>query len=371
MSIKGTRLANFEMKIPIRSPNGKTWSMADATSYKDEAHLQAIIYDNPDVIPFEDMNPESAKLKKLPIRELGLPGSGNTDIVVVDQSGAIYVIETKLARNPEAKRKVVGQILEYAAYLWEKDFDWLDSRVKNKLGKSLAEHFQEDPSWVKENFEENLTNNLKEGSFQLMIVVDQLNPELQRTAQFMKNRLSVNIYPIEVRYFKDKDGTEVLLPRVLVSASVAEKAPAKPLRSWDERSFFEDASGKVDTETLGTLRKLYEFGQELGEIVWGQGATHGTFQVRIPFGGQSVSMLVVSSTGKRNWFGFKKLTELGAERSALVDYIVHLKSLGVTFDEDKDWNRYPEFDVSVLNSDDVFASFKERTLKAKKVIAQS
>lgn len=55
----------------------------------------------------------------LAIGELGLPGSGVTDILAFSPQGDIALIECKLAANQESKRKVIGQILEYAAYLWK------------------------------------------------------------------------------------------------------------------------------------------------------------------------------------------------------------------------------------------------------------
>jgi len=49
------------------------------------------------------------------VREAHLPGSGLTDLIGLDEDGNISIIETKLASSQEIKRKVIGQILEYAA----------------------------------------------------------------------------------------------------------------------------------------------------------------------------------------------------------------------------------------------------------------
>jgi hypothetical protein len=46
------------------------------------------------------------------IREAGLPGSGYTDLLGVDERGNILVVETKHARNDEVRRKVIGQVLD-------------------------------------------------------------------------------------------------------------------------------------------------------------------------------------------------------------------------------------------------------------------
>ena len=361
------------MKILVKSPNERDWSTAELISYKDEVHMQEIIYNKLDVIPFEDIQPKSANLMKIPIKELGLPGSGSTDIVVVDQEGTIYIIETKLAKNPEAKRQVVGQILEYAAFLGEQDFNWLDSQVKSKQGKNFTEFFQDIQDWDKEIFEDNVANNLQQGRFKLIIVVDQLNRELQHTTQFMRDKLDIEIYPIELRYFKDKNETEILFPKVQASQKT-KQSTKRPARPWDETSFFEDAK-KKNGETLATIRKLYEIGKELekehGEVTWGRGDTYGTFQVRVPFKGKPVALFVIKSDGERNWFAFKNLTQLGADRALLTNYIGNLRRMGFPFNEAIDWNRYPEFKVSVLSKNDVLQSFKEQTLKFLRSLSQS
>ena len=63
--------------------------------------------------------------------------------------------------------------------------------------------------------------------------------------------------------------------------------------------------------------------------------------------------------------------ELGVDKALIMEYIRHLKSLGFPLDENNHWNRYVEFDISILNDDEKFASFKEETLKFKNMLAQS
>jgi hypothetical protein len=344
--------------------------MAFESTYNDEAHLQEIIYRDPKTIPFEDISPESENRRMISIKELSLPGSGSTDVVVVDESGEIYIIEVKLTTNDDIRRKVVGQILEYAAYLWKQDFELLDNKVREERGKSLSECFQDVKDWVKEEFEEAVTNNLQEGLFKLVIVVDRVTEQLRRITEFaMKSGLA--IHPVELRYFKDKGGTEVLVPKVFNVPSVT-KSPLPVRRIWDEKSFFEDARSKVDESTLSTFHKMYTFSKELGKITWGHGAKNGTFRVDIAFRDKQVPLFSILSSGKRNWFSFKRQVELGVDKMLIMEYISHLRLLEFPkLDENNPWNRYPEFDISILNDDEKFASFKEETLKFKNLLAQS
>ena len=100
------------------------WEIAFGKSYKDEAQLQSFLAEYPGMIPFEDISDQILQLKVM-LREIGLPGSGSTDIVGADEEGAISILECKLAANPEVKRKVIGQVLEYAAFLWRKPYAFL------------------------------------------------------------------------------------------------------------------------------------------------------------------------------------------------------------------------------------------------------
>ncbi len=46
-----------------------------------------------------------------------LLGNGYADLVAVEPSGRLVVVEMRLSRNAEARRAVVAQILTYAAHL--------------------------------------------------------------------------------------------------------------------------------------------------------------------------------------------------------------------------------------------------------------
>jgi RecB family endonuclease NucS len=61
-------------------------------------------------------------------REVRL-GAGYADLIAVESSGRLVVIEVKLADNAEARRAVVAQVLSYAGYLQGLDPDQLEVQV--------------------------------------------------------------------------------------------------------------------------------------------------------------------------------------------------------------------------------------------------
>lgn len=110
------------MSILVRKKGEMTWTKVSEREFENEAALQNILYQSPEIIPTEEnMKP------KIFIKEAGLPGSGNTDLIGIDENGGVTIIECKLATNTEIRRQVIGQVLEYAAYLWQMTYEDFDS----------------------------------------------------------------------------------------------------------------------------------------------------------------------------------------------------------------------------------------------------
>lgn len=61
-------------------------------------------------------------------REVRL-GAGWADLLAVESSGRLVIIEVKLAGNAESRRAVVAQVLSYAGYLQGLDPAQLESQV--------------------------------------------------------------------------------------------------------------------------------------------------------------------------------------------------------------------------------------------------
>src|SRR5438105_903011 len=122
------------MKVLVRA--GPSWRALEAHAYVGEQDLQELLFSAPGVLSATQFGgPEFL----VAAREFGLPGSGSTDLVAVAADGSILIAECKLAKNDEIKRKVIGQIFEYAAYLWKKPFSEFDATFQKIRGKPLAD----------------------------------------------------------------------------------------------------------------------------------------------------------------------------------------------------------------------------------------
>lgn len=81
-----------------------------------EAVLRDLIADHPALLPVHDIDPSYGRVITI-TTELSIPGVGFVDVVLMDEYGRLIVVECKLWRNPQARREVVGQILDYAREL--------------------------------------------------------------------------------------------------------------------------------------------------------------------------------------------------------------------------------------------------------------
>lgn len=103
----------------------------------DEAWLQRYLANHPELLPLRDLEGIETIPRLIGREPLGI------DLLFADSRGLLTVVETKLVKNPELKRRVVAQVLEYGAALNKLDVPELctaiattrDSRQTRKVPK--------------------------------------------------------------------------------------------------------------------------------------------------------------------------------------------------------------------------------------------
>ncbi|MCH7225097.1 hypothetical protein [Haloferula sp. A504] len=186
----------------------------------DEEWLQKLLHDQPSLIPVDDIEPAFSGLTPV-CRELPT-GVGPIDNVYVNERGLLTFVECKLWRNPEARRKVVGQILDYAQQVsrWMlADFDAALGKSVAPAGAGLWEIAKEAFSLDDEaRFLDRVQHHLSNGTFLLLIVGDGIRESTEDIARFMNQHagLSFALGLVEMGLF-NLPGDERLLvqPRVL------------------------------------------------------------------------------------------------------------------------------------------------------------
>ncbi|MBN1484319.1 MAG: hypothetical protein JXA37_06310 [Chloroflexia bacterium] len=288
------------MRILIRRNDQEEWRVVGSAGYGQEAELQALLAQSPELIPVGDIREGAAPLVAA-VREFGLPGSGYTDALAFSAAGDIAVIECKLVANQQIKREVIGQILEYAAYLWGMSYEDLDERVQQRCDQHLAKLVEiaiEDPDWEEESFRESVEATLADGSFMLIIAVDEVNEELRRTIRFLNGcgRPAFSFHALEMRRFQQGE-TEILVPN-LYGAVVERKQKPKSRGQWTEAEFFEVAEADLSPEIVAVIRELYDWTCQAADRVFlGMGKKAGSFTFHYMLEGTTHSVFSVYTTG--------------------------------------------------------------------------
>ncbi len=203
----------------------------DSSFEYNEDWLQDIIFNNVGLLPINEVDPIFGKL--IPIcRELRTP-VGPLDNLFINELGMLTLVECKLWRNPEARRKVVGQILDYAQAFSKWTYEDLLAAVQCTLktnGNVLYNLVIEENSLIKENdFIDNVTRNLKKGRFLLLIVGDGIRESVENISSFLQEHAQLNFTfaLVEQCIFKlpPSFGDGILVqPRVLAKTVEIERA---------------------------------------------------------------------------------------------------------------------------------------------------
>jgi hypothetical protein len=218
--------------MPIWTNDGAGWQLLATTGFPDEAALNSLVEQAPQILPLAG----SPRLIVLG-REV-LLGNGYADLIAVEPSGRLAIIEVKLARNAEARWAIVAQVLTYAAYL-----SGLDSAILERdiLGRHLRERGYADlagavasndqeGSFDASAFAEGLAGSLAQGRFRLVLVLDNAPEELVRLIGYLEavtaDRLLIDL--VTVASYRI-GGSEVIVPRrVEAERRLIERRPATP-----------------------------------------------------------------------------------------------------------------------------------------------
>lgn len=223
------------MTILIRSEGGG-WSEPTFTGYKSEASLQQIIAEHPSLIP-------GVSNRAVACREFS-SGVGPADVVILDESGDLTLIECKLTTNPQIRREIVGQVLDYASRLWGMPVDEFEAawRRASKSDTSPLAAFDDEGTDTRES----LAENLESGRMRLVLAVDQVNDDLKRIVEYLNSITLAEVSVFVMEFVRaERDGVEVLMPTAygaeLASAkgrrerSVRDRWPVEAFARWGER----------------------------------------------------------------------------------------------------------------------------------------
>lgn len=274
----------------IITKNGKNAQILERNDFTNESELQEYIYENPETIPMYEIDED---IKVLILMREFPTNSGPIDAIGFDADGNIYVIETKLYKNPD-KRLVVSQVLDYGAAIWAYYNDFSDFITRLDKGSSerfgvgmnqkIIEFFELGEDYEIDDLLERVKQNLNKGIFKFVVLMDKLEDRLKDLILFINKNSQFDMYAVEVEYYKFKDH-ELMIPKIFGSEikkdiDITSKSSPSQRRKWSETSFFEELESNTNSEQSTKVKKMYEyFKEDSDKINWGTGSTRGSFNV--------------------------------------------------------------------------------------------
>jgi hypothetical protein len=198
-----------------------------------ESPLRDLIFDHPEILPLDELDPGIGRV--IPVAtELKLPGAGILDVLLISEHGRLIVVECKLWRNPQARREVVGQVLDYAGELARTGYEGLQRAISSRLkrpGNLLHQLIADAGGTISESaLVDRVERDLSTGRFSLLIVGDGITEGAQRIGAFLSRHagLAFELALVEIAEYRftDPDSMHerrILFPRLLARTAVIER----------------------------------------------------------------------------------------------------------------------------------------------------
>ncbi len=266
----------------------------------DESWLRDLLWDYPCLLPIAEIEPVFDGL--LPVAWELQTRCGLIDLLFINSDGMITIVETKLWRNPEARRKVVAQIIDYAKDLAKWSYGDLVKAVKAATGST-----EPDPitsavcdDGDESQFMDRVARNLRLGRFLLLIVGDGIRESVEEIADYLQHTpsLGFTLGLVEMALFRKGEGKNASLlvqPRILARTVEVERAvvtlkvpvgpgdieistpviprdpdsPAGRRRNPTAEEFYEQLGETAGGEAVAFVEQALQEGQKLGlKIEW-------------------------------------------------------------------------------------------------------
>lgn len=244
-----------------------------------EAALQRLLELHPEVVPGTQIDPGAEDPPRFALLRREMPiGAWSLDHVLVDQRGILTLVEAKLVQNPEARREVMGQIMEYAANAREA---WGGGRLRERA----TEFWQQSGRQIDDILREQLGDdvdieelwsaidaNLNSGKFRLLLASDELRPEVRRIIEYLNGELrNAEVYGLELKCYGTDEKTFVLVPRLVgrTQATADRKSGGDAAASWTPDRLNEAYSNVADATLRARLCILLEWAERRNAIITG------------------------------------------------------------------------------------------------------
>jgi len=202
----------------------------------DESWLQELLRRHPDILPVAEVEPIFYPL--VPIGREVPTETGAIDNLFISHRGYLVLVETKLWRNPEAKREVVAQAIDYARAVSKWNYSRLDqvarayTRTYEDLEMGLAEWVEKQCGPIEGGrffFEETVAKNLRLGRFLTLIVGDRIRQSVVEMLSYVNKypHLATDVGLVELQCYRWKQEEKwplLVVPSIVARTEVVERS---------------------------------------------------------------------------------------------------------------------------------------------------
>jgi hypothetical protein len=154
--------------------SGQGWTLLQPSGFPTEQELHDLVGEAPELLPLA-----GSPAMTIVGSEVAL-GSNFADLIGVEPTGRLAIIEVKLARNSEARRAVVSQALSYAAFLQGLTIAEVEDGVlarhlsqRRFTSLSAAARGADETAFDDGEFRLALAKSLEQGAFRIVFVLDE------------------------------------------------------------------------------------------------------------------------------------------------------------------------------------------------------
>ena len=219
---------------------------------KKEEYLHKLIEENPQIILKEITEKDIATLAS----HLKLPSGGELDLLLVDSSGNLIVVELKRGKG---HREAIAQLLDYASNLQQMSESELFSSTNIKF-QSIEEIYKsfyvDDEEFTYDEFRRNFLESITDpNKIQLLLVSYAIGEDTLRLAEWLR-KFGIKIFCVEFEYFKSEN-KEIFVPKLLGSVEEIKRIERKTLTETQEKylRFFSDVLSNFKEIKPGVTEK--------------------------------------------------------------------------------------------------------------------
>jgi hypothetical protein len=286
--------------VMIRGGDGGVERLVEESAVPTEAALHEVLMRHPSLVPATDLGFG----RVVTVGFEATLAAGSADLVLLDDEGRLCIVEVKKAGNPDTRR-VIAQLLDYAAALWGLTVEEFERAVlRHKLGDSDPRGLQdfileelvseaEDPEEAAQRTLEGLGETLRTGDFALVLAAPTIPAGVQRVIEYLNAR-GFSVFGLEVSYFSGE--VEAFVPRVVVRPSLGARIAGQDAQAtkpvMDPETYISSLPEAAQEPVRVFCDEIEAIG---GELQW------RGYGVRVRVRGDSTPKVMINLDGEFLW----------------------------------------------------------------------